>query len=72
MQTALSAEHAAVYGYGVIGAHLTGADQAAASRDWLAHQMARDDLEATLQITRRSAGGRRARLPAARSGAHRA
>ena len=49
MQTALSAEHAAVYGYGVIGAHLTGADQAAAGRDWLAHQMARDDLESTLR-----------------------
>ncbi len=46
LQTALSAEHAAVYGYGVIGAHLTGTARAAASRDWVAHQMARDDLEA--------------------------
>jgi hypothetical protein len=49
LQTALSAEHAAVYGYGVIGAHLTGSEQAAASRDWLAHQIARDDLEAMLR-----------------------
>jgi hypothetical protein len=48
LQTALSAEHAAVYGYGVIGAHLTGSARAAASRDWVAHQMARDDLEAML------------------------
>ena len=49
LQTALSAEHAAVYGYGVIGAYLTGSEHAAASRDWLAHQIARDDLEAMLR-----------------------
>ena len=49
LQMALGAEHAAVYGYGVVGAHLTGAAQAAAARDWVAHQVARDDLEAMLR-----------------------
>jgi Domain of unknown function (DUF4439) len=49
LKTALIAEHAAVYGYGVVGAHLTGAEQAAAARDWVAHQLARDDLEAMLR-----------------------
>ena len=52
LQAALSAEHAAVYGYGVVGAHLTGAALAAATGDWIAHQVARDGLEARL----RSAG----------------
>jgi hypothetical protein len=45
LQAALAAEHAAVYGYGVAGAMLTGADQAAALADWRAHQEARDTLE---------------------------
>ncbi len=49
LQTALSAEHAAVYGYGVVGAHLTGTEQAAARGDWVAHQVARDELEAMLR-----------------------
>jgi hypothetical protein len=52
LQAALRAEHAAVYGYGVVGAHLTGAALAAATSDWIAHQVARDSLEAIL----RSAG----------------
>jgi hypothetical protein len=49
LKAALAAEHAAVYGYGVAGAHLAGAQQAAAARDWIAHQVARDDLEAMLR-----------------------
>jgi hypothetical protein len=52
LQDALAAEHAAVYGYGVAGAHLAGSRRAAATADWVAHQVARDDLEAML----RSAG----------------
>lgn len=48
LQNALAAEHAAVYGYGVVGAMLSGADQATARTDWIAHQEARDTLEAML------------------------
>jgi Domain of unknown function (DUF4439) len=48
LQAALAAEHAAVYGYGVAGAMLAGADQAAALADWRAHQEARDTLEAMI------------------------
>ncbi len=46
LQTALAAEHTAVYGYAVGGAHLTGSRRQAATRDWLAHQVARDTLTA--------------------------
>jgi hypothetical protein len=49
LQSALAAEHAAVYGYGVVGAHLTGSQQATATTDWVAHQVARDRLEAMLR-----------------------
>jgi Domain of unknown function (DUF4439) len=52
LQSALAAEHAAVYGYGVAGAYLSGSQQATATTDWVAHQVARDRLEAML----RSAG----------------
>jgi len=48
LQAALDAEHAAVYGYGVAGAHLAGARQKAAVRDWAAHQAARDTLAAMI------------------------
>ena len=48
LQTALAAEHAAVYGYGVAGAMLTGSDQAVARTDWTAHQQARDTLHAMI------------------------
>ena len=72
LQTALSAEHAAVYGYGVIGAYLTGSEHAAASRDWLAHQIARDDLEAMLRSlgAQPVAAAPAYRLPAAVRTAH--
>jgi hypothetical protein len=48
LQAALAAEHAAVYGYGVVGAMLAGAALASARADWLAHQVARDNLAAML------------------------
>jgi Domain of unknown function (DUF4439) len=49
LQSALAAEHAAVYGYGVAGAYLAGSMQATAMADWVAHQVARDKLEAMLR-----------------------
>lgn len=49
LQAALAAEHAAVYGYGVAGAYLSGSLQATATADWVAHQVARDRLEAMLR-----------------------
>jgi hypothetical protein len=49
LQSALAAEHAAVYGYGVAGAYLSGSQQATATTDWVAHQVARDRLEAMLR-----------------------
>jgi hypothetical protein len=48
LQGALAAEHAAVYGYGIVGAVLAGARQAQARACWVAHQEARDTLEAML------------------------
>ncbi len=48
LQAALAAENAAIFGYGVAGAHLTGAQRAAAERDWVAHETARDTLTAML------------------------
>jgi hypothetical protein len=44
LQAALAAEQAACYGYGVAGAYLTGSAGAAASADWVAHEVARDKL----------------------------
>ena len=48
LQAALAAENAAVFGYGVAGAHLTGSSQAAAEQDWTAHNRARDTLAAMI------------------------
>jgi hypothetical protein len=48
LQGALAAEHAAVYGYGVVGAMLAGTEQADARADWTAHQVARDTIESML------------------------
>lgn len=50
LQAALAAEHAAIYGYGVVGAYLGGSAQATATSDWHAHLLARDTL--TAMITR--------------------
>jgi uncharacterized protein DUF4439 len=65
LQAALAAEQAASYGYGIVGAHLTGPRFAAASADCVAHQRARDSLAA--MITARHARPRPAaaayRLP---------
>lgn len=48
LQGALAAEDAAIYGYGVAGALLSGVAQSAARTDWIAHQVARDTLVAML------------------------
>jgi hypothetical protein len=50
LQVALAAEHAAIYGYGVLGAHLTGSLGRAAQQDWAVHQVARDTLESKLTL----------------------
>ncbi len=46
LQDALAAEEAASYGYGIVGAHLTGFPRqfSAASADCVAHEQARDSL----------------------------
>ncbi len=46
LQTALAAEHAAIYGYGLLGAHLRGAKQETATALWEAHRARRDRLAA--------------------------
>jgi len=48
LQGALAAEHAAVYGFGVAGAFLSGTAQSQARGAWVAHQDARDTLTAML------------------------
>ena len=48
LQAALAAEHAAVYGYGVAGAHLSGPRQQEAHAAWNAHRARRDQLAAML------------------------
>jgi hypothetical protein len=50
LQTALAAEQAACYGYGVVGARLPqgSAGQFAAGTDWVAHMRARDQLSALI------------------------
>jgi Domain of unknown function (DUF4439) len=45
LQSALAAEQAASYGYGVVGARLTGTAFRAASADCVVHERARDALE---------------------------
>ncbi len=48
LQAALAAEDAAIFGYGVAGAHLTGSKQNAAEQDWTSHNEARDTLAAMI------------------------
>jgi hypothetical protein len=48
LQTALAAEDAAIFGYGVAGAHLSGSRQSAAERYWTGHNEARDTLTAMI------------------------
>ena len=49
MQSALAAEHAAVYGYGVVGARLRGKKQDDARSALSAHRLRRDGLRRTVQ-----------------------
>jgi hypothetical protein len=44
LQSVLSAENAAIYGYGLAGAHLTGSQFTAAQQDWNDHRAARATL----------------------------
>ncbi len=53
LQAALAAEHAAVYGYDIVGSHLTGAPQDRARAAGEAHRERRDAL--TLALSRRQA-----------------
>jgi len=48
LQAARAAEDAAIFGYGVAGAHLTGSSLAAAEQDWTTHNEARDTLAAMI------------------------
>jgi hypothetical protein len=48
LQAALAAENAAIFGYGVAGAHLTGSSQTTAGLDWTGHNQARDTLTAMI------------------------
>ncbi len=48
LQTALAAEQAASYGYGVVGAHLTGRAFTLATADCVTHERARDGLTAVI------------------------
>ena len=48
LQAALAAEDAAIFGYGVAGAHLSGNRKAAAEQDWTGHNEARDTLTAMI------------------------
>jgi Domain of unknown function (DUF4439) len=48
LQSALAAENAAVYGYGVAGGQLGATARKLALQNWTEHQMARDRLQAML------------------------
>jgi Domain of unknown function (DUF4439) len=67
LQAALAAEQAAAYGYGVIGAHLSGTQAQSATADWIAHQAAADKLDGLLAAGGVSGGpaGVAYQLPAA-------
>lgn len=49
LQDALAAENAAIFGYGVAGAHLTGRQRATATAYWNEHRSARDTLAGLLR-----------------------
>ena len=48
LQAALAAEDAAIFGYGVAGAHLSGSRKSVAEQDWTEHNEARDTLTAMI------------------------
>lgn len=60
LQEALAGEHAVVYGYGVVGAHVTGSARRRAERDRDAHRAGRDEVEGLIE-----ARGGRPEAPAA-------
>jgi hypothetical protein len=49
LQSALAAENAAIFGYGVAGAYLTGRQRATATAYWNEHRSARDTLAGLLR-----------------------
>jgi Domain of unknown function (DUF4439) len=53
LQDALAAEHVAIFGYGVLGAHLLGAQRTAAGQIWNSHRARRDRLSSYVE----AAGG---------------
>jgi Domain of unknown function (DUF4439) len=53
LQDALAAEHVAVFGYGVLGAHLAGAQRTIADQMWNSHRARRDRLRSQVE----AAGG---------------
>lgn len=65
LQTALAAEHAAIYGYGVAGAWLRGGSRQSALTLWDAHRAKRDRLAALIvaQHARPAAAATAYRLP---------
>lgn len=63
LQAALAAENAAIFGYGVAGAYLTGTRQATATSYWNDHRTAADTLTSMLRA--------RGSQPAAASAAYR-
>ena len=63
LQAALAAENAAIFGYGVAGAYLTGTRRATATSYWTGHRTAADTLTSMLRA--------RGSQPAAASAAYR-
>ena len=52
LQAALAAEDAAIYGYGVAGAHMAGTGHAVTEQYWTEHRQARDTLTAMITAMR--------------------
>ena len=69
LQAALAAENAAIFGYGVAGAHLTGNSLAAAEQDWTTHNEARDTLAAMIRQLGATPAATQAVLPTSLPGA---
>jgi hypothetical protein len=44
LQGALTSEHVAIFGYGVLGSHLHGAQRQSATQMWISHRARRDRL----------------------------
>jgi Domain of unknown function (DUF4439) len=49
LQGALLSEHVAIFGYGVLGAHLFGAQRRNATQMWISHRARRDKLRSYVQ-----------------------